>query len=73
MIRPEVFDVIKVNIIAWGTVGFTQSGVLQMAEIVQAVATVALILVSLVYTMVKLHRAIREMQWETEDRKNGDR
>jgi hypothetical protein len=72
LIRTDIIDIIKVNIAGWGTIGFTQSGVIVMAEAAQAVGTAALVMATLVYTIFKLFRLLREMRWDKEDRENDN-
>lgn len=69
-IQTDLIDVLKVNIVGWGTVGFTQSGLINMAEVVQAVGTAALIMITIGYTVIKFAKLLRDMQWEKEDREN---
>lgn len=51
MIRVEtVIDVVKVQCVTWGTVIFTQAGIIQLAETIQAVGSALLVVLSLIYT-----------------------
>lgn len=67
-----IIDIVKVNFVAWGTITLTQSGLIYMADVATAVGTAALVLISVVYTSVKLVQLLIEMKWSTEDRYKED-
>ena len=62
------FDVFKVNTVAWGTIGLTQSGVIYMADLATAVGTAILVLASVIYTSAKLFQLLLQVKWDREDR-----
>lgn len=48
-----IIDIAKVQLVAWGTIGITQAGVIRLAETVQAVCSALLVVVSLGYAIWK--------------------
>jgi hypothetical protein len=65
-----VLDLLKVNTVAWGTIGITQSGILHMADLATAVGTALLVLASVIYTTAKLFQLLLRVKWDREDRLN---
>lgn len=67
----EIIDVIKVNVAGWGTIGITNSGLINMAETIQALGTAALILLTIGYTLYKWKVAVDNHEWDKEDRNDS--
>jgi len=62
--RSILPDIAKVNTAAWGAIGVTRAGIIQMAELVHDVGSALLIIASLSYTIWKFRKDYKKRSAE---------
>ncbi len=68
LVRQDIWDLLKVNVPSWLTVGWVQSQTVELNSIVQETGTSLLIIATLLYTIFKAVDMFRHMRWAKEDR-----